>query len=697
MEFPEKKDNIEFVQYSVFDSQSVKVHLEENNKLNFTPSGFEFFEKAIKLYEGVSQKLQEEIADKRPANEYLKHFNNDNDIQSEITGLGVETDFEKLNVIGSYRESDEESLTEFISESEKLKVLDIPKKMTELQKLQDLLTKFTAQQKETSDFLKQENIESYKLLISLLQKNRNLAAQEGVDSLNAYQIESMSSNEWREFIKASKSYASAIEKSRGTENEYPSDSDNCLFCLQPLMDKENVLIKSYWKLLKSEAEAELKRTTYKIEDIEKKLKELSPVKFNEATTLFQYVNETAPDLAKKWKDIVSSIESTQKNLITNLSNQNWELPISPCVASISEFDLIAMKITDSIEDLRKKNPVKEIEELEIKINYLKDKCLLNKLLEQITQFVSSHKWAEKAERAVNSLNTRSVTSQQGKLFSQHVTESYTNHFNSECEKLNAPKVVDIVQKNSKATSLRKLQVAGNVASNILSEGEQRAISLADFLTETHLNPRNNGLFFDDPVTSQDHHRREKIATRLVEISAHKQIVVFTHDIAFFTRLKLTAEKLDINHHYTTIRKSGGLPGIISPELPWIVQPVKKRVGTLRDRLVKLKKIELKANEDEYLFEAKSWYGLLREAWERVVEERLFKGVVERFSIGIQTQKLKKLCITSELISEIENGMTESSSWLHDAAAGLNPTPPDCNKAEKDLSALNDFIKKCVPA
>ena len=626
MEFPEKKDNIEFVQYSVFDSQSVKVHLEENNKLNFTPSGFEFFEKAIKLYEGVSQKLQEEIADKRLANEYLKHFNNDNDIQSEITGLGVETDFEKLNVIGNYSESDEESLTEFISESEKLKILDIPKKMMELQKLQDLLTKFTAQQKEASDFLKQENIESYKSLISLLQKNRNLAAQEGIDSLNEYQIESLSSNEWREFIKASRSYASAIEKSRG--NEYPSDSDNCLFCLQPLTDKENVLIKSYWKLLKSEAEEELKRTTYKIEGIEKKLKELSTVKFNETTTLFQYVNKTTPDLAKKWKDIVSSIEITQKNLITNLSNQNWELPISPCVASISEFDLVAMKITGSIEALRKKNPVKEIEELEIKINYLKDKCLLNKLLEQITQFVSSHKWAEKAERAGNLLNTRSVTSQQGKLFSQHVTESYTNHFNSECEKLNAPRVVDIVQKNSKATSLRKLQVAGNVASSILSEGEQRAISLADFLTETHLNPRNNGLFFDDPVTSQDHHRREKIATRLVEISAHKQIVVFTHDIAFFTRLKFTAEKLDINHHYTTIRKSGGSPGIISPELPWIVQPVNKRVKTLRDRLVKLKKTEQKASEDEYLFAAKAWYGLLREAWERVVEERLFKGVVE---------------------------------------------------------------------
>ncbi len=76
---------------------------------------------------------------------------------------------------------------------------------------------------------------------------------------------------------------------------------------------------------------------------------------------------------------------------------------------------------------------------------------------------------------------------------------------------------------------------------------------------------------------------------------------------------------------------------------------------------------------------------------------LIAPVVERFSIGIQTQKLKKLSVTNELILEIENGMTESSSWLHDAAAGLNPTPPDSNKAEKDLIALDVFVKKCVAA
>jgi len=184
---------------------------------------------------------------------------------------------------------------------------------------------------------------------------------------------------------------------------------------------------------------------------------------------------------------------------------------------------------------------------------------------------------------------------------------------------------------------------------------------------------------------------------LVELAKQRQIIVFTHDIAFFIRLKIFAETGGVNHEYTTIRKAGGTPGIISPELPWIVQPIKKRIGTLKDRLVRLKKVEKEAGEDEYFFAAKGWYILLREAWERAIEERLFKGVVERFSIGVQTLRLKSVVVTTDLIVEIEHGMTESSNWLHDAAAGLNPKPPDTNKAETDLKDLEEFAKKCVAA
>jgi len=40
-------------------------------------------------------------------------------------------------------------------------------------------------------------------------------------------------------------------------------------------------------------------------------------------------------------------------------------------------------------------------------------------------------------------------------------------------------------------------------------------------------------------------------------------------------------------------------------------------------------------------------------------------------------------------------MTESFSWLYDAAIGLNLAPPDTVKAESELKDLVEFTKKCI--
>jgi hypothetical protein len=55
-------------------------------------------------------------------------------------------------------------------------------------------------------------------------------------------------------------------------------------------------------------------------------------------------------------------------------------------------------------------------------------------------------------------------------------------------------------------------------------------------------------------------------------------------------------------------------------------------------------------------------------------------------------RLSKLIITPEMLAEVESGMTESSKWVHDSAANLNPTVPDSIKADKDLLQIETFYK-----
>jgi len=44
------------------------------------------------------------------------------------------------------------------------------------------------------------------------------------------------------------------------------------------------------------------------------------------------------------------------------------------------------------------------------------------------------------------------------------------------------------------------------------------------------------------------------------------------------------------------------------------------------------------------------------------------------------------------LSTIEHGMTESSNWVHDSAAQLNPAVPKSDKIETDLNELENFNK-----
>lgn len=691
--YPEHKEKSEFSKFSVFDTHSIKTHLEQDNRLNFTPSGFEFFEKILELYELLKQKLLAEINSKNLRNNFTQHFLNDNQIKTIITSLGANSNKSQLESLAVFTDTDRSTMEGLIVKKETLKALDISKKIDELQNINSQIIDFINNQKTIFDCLKQSDIEEYSNAINSFHHFQSLAKANGIQKFESYNIDQLGTNEWRSFIKASRDYTSLIEKNR-MDISYPREKDKCLFCLRPLTEAENTLLKSYWDLLNSQAETQLNLIVQSLRDKERKLNSQNFRKFDESMTYFQYVHFKDEKLANRWKKISIDSENTIKNIFTNLKNRNFELQMNYFSESLDEFNVVLSVLKNEIQDLINGNPALEIDALEKQIQLLTDKSLLSQLLEQVLIFIDNHKWVEKARASLSSLNTRQITIKQGEFFNSHITEKYTNTFNTECSKINAPKIVNIVQRNERISTLRKLQIAGVVANKVLSEGEQRAISLADFLTEVQLNENNKGVFFDDPITSQDHIRRELIAKRLVELASQKQVIVFTHDIAFFLSLKVFAERLEVGYAFTTIRNHGGSAGIINSELPWVAQNVKSRIGTLKNRLVHLKKVEREQTADEYFFAAKTWYVLLREAWERAVEERLFKGVVERFSVGVQTQKLRKVVVTEELLSAIDHGMTESSNWVHDAAAGLNPTIPDTKKAESDLKFFEEFAAKC---
>ena len=83
---------------------------------------------------------------------------------------------------------------------------------------------------------------------------------------------------------------------------------------------------------------------------------------------------------------------------------------------------------------------------------------------------------------------------------------------------------------------------GATLPQVISEGEYRALALASFFADLRMHPPAGGVIFDDPVCSFDDIRRMSAASRIVELAADRQVIVFTHDAVFFGNIKEEAER-----------------------------------------------------------------------------------------------------------------------------------------------------------
>jgi wobble nucleotide-excising tRNase len=199
---------------------------------------------------------------------------------------------------------------------------------------------------------------------------------------------------------------------------------------------------------------------------------------------------------------------------------------------------------------------------------------------------------------------------------------------------------------------------GHEPADILSEGEQKAVALADFLTEVGLNPVNAGIVLDDPVTSQDHERKTAIASRLVNESAYRQVVVFTHDLVFLNQLLKYADDHDIVYEAHWIdRDDDGRPGYI----------------TLGDVPATSKAYDTPERARQFFAEAQTFsgkprhaaitagMGALRRTIEETIAKKLFKDVVPRWSDRVIVTGLRKIAWDDGLADELVTVYEELSN------------------------------------
>ncbi len=683
--FPDDRKNELFSRVAVFDSKSATNNLTKDVELNFAPIEFNFFDEFNHLINEVKKRLIEDIKEKNKENIYVRQFPNKTLIGELVRRINSNTEYVDLENAAKTTHLKNELQIKTKRKSE-LVALNIMNQQKLLEKRKAELNEMKKRIKEINTKFSSERIDKIKELIRRRSDLKKISIAEGITQLEGEHIYQIGSPEWKEFIESAKQYYGVIQE----------EIDHCIFCGQKI-DGVTVIDK-YWIYLKSSAESELSQADSSIKRLIQDFKNFDCKLITKDSSFEEWLQEKIPNLHSQLTSWQTQVETIKESVIKNLSILQWEKEIDVFKMEETICDEALRHLEKEISELNTQKVKREIDEIEKFENEYNDKLRLKDFLPEIKGFLEDLKWVDAANNIT--ISTQKATRFQRSLFSQYVTDKYVKRFNEECKKLNADFSAEIKQKGSKGNTLSKLTIKDRKPIEILSEGEQRAITIANFLAETSLNNKNTCIVLDDPVSSLDVERKEVIGRRLVDEAKQKQVVIFTHDIAFVNCLERWRINKQVECSKLVIRNFNNVSGLRDDNEPWIDTPVSERIEYLRGNLKAItKKYESIDSEEkmylhkEYIDDAEHWCKKLRETWERMIEKIIFKGAITRYDSAIKTKSLKKVVFNAEIYREIDEGMSLCSDWVHDRAENLGEKYPKPEELKNYLEACDSFRKK----
>jgi hypothetical protein len=172
----------------------------------------------------------------------------------------------------------------------------------------------------------------------------------------------------------------------------------------------------------------------------------------------------------------------------------------------------------------------------------------------------------------------------------------------------------------------------------LSEGEQKAVALADFLAESRLRTSSSPIAFDDPVNSLDYKRIRYVASRLAELSNDRQIIVFTHNIWFATEILSHFDDRQADCSYYDIEASDAVKGILSKGNSPRTDSFNRNKPVINELIEGA--ASLSGEAKQALIER--GYEYLRNTCEVIVEKEYFRGVSRRYEPNIRMTTLEQI-------------------------------------------------------
>lgn len=669
--------------FYVFDSTSVRAHLTHSNPMSFSPAGLEYLTRLVGITDGVRKRLQQRIDQLNCTNPFPMRFvGGETAVTQGINALGAQTDLAVLRHLGTLSDDEVKRIRTLDREIALLKSANIPEQIAELEQTVYDLNLLARALAGIGDALQDERITLIQQNIQNWVDANQIAQAKGVEQFQNPWFQQTGSQVWHEFIQAAYQLSQAETHE---DHPYPDGDGRCLLCQQPLAADAQSLLHRLWEFLLSDARDRLDKAN---QDLDAYLQQLQALEFDlldDQAVSYRHLQEQDPQTLQRAQQFIAASHQRRDELIQSIQHHQVAKPQPLPENGVREIDQLIGRLTEQRDELARREVETEIQRLVQEKLELEHRNLLAEVLDEIVLFVENARWIETASSAKVKRTTAHISKKYNELFDRLVTKEYIRLFQDTLKKLNCPLLIKIATRAQKGTTIKQivLQTDASVSPDqaspekVLSEGEQRAVALADFFTEVRLDKQSCGVVLDDPVTSLDFQWKETIASYIVEEASRQQVIVFTHDLHFLYLLKEKAEKASVLIQAHWVEKRDDKPGWVFINNSPLSEKEYKSSKIPKTIHATAKDPNLPSEEQQRLL--REGFGALRTCYEAFVMYDLFNGVVLRFEERTRIDQLGKVVIDPAIRDCAVAKMGLMSRYIEghlhsDPHAAQKPTP-----------------------
>ncbi len=542
-----------FTMMSVFDTPSVRLHLDNDLGYTYRPAALALFDSLTREVQFVRDTIGNELSSLKLSNsDLLGRFDRRSSIYPHVESLSAATDLSELQQFSSLPDDAEEQKSKLEASIAGLTAGTIVQQIA----LQDRLQKVLTDALGYTDIVKDLKAQDYNITLARLSNLHRDQATLRDNLFAAADLPAAPDQTWEEFVSSGQGYRKYLE-SLGVH-----DGSRCLYCRQSLSHEAVQLIGRYSDYLESQIATEIQEQEAVARSLVKSLRGFS------LTTVQGYIEgvdrgvyrglPTPPDRIEVFRRIVDQNAGLQQKLADGLPIDDSVLAEASRTRAVVQSWLSGLK--DTLEEMRNQDSDREksLKEKGSDLIDLKDRIELCRSWAEIEKIVASAKHAQKLQEQRKAVTTilSNITNLSTKASEQLTNRNFEGLFATECKELRTPELkLEFFGREGRARRRRTLP-SDHKPSSVFSEGEQKALAVADFIAEVRMSDNSVPVIFDDPVSSLDHRRVQEVANRITDLASDHQVVVFTHDIFFATCLLALFEKSDRCVYYRVTDEDG---------------------------------------------------------------------------------------------------------------------------------------------